>query len=127
MKELNPCIASGCLGNCCKDINFELTNSERKRIFPYAVKVKNLGELNKVPTDHHDVYFSRIVRRKFKGENMVEVAIVGRCPHLKYDGNCRIHDKRSYAARNFQIGSDECNKIRICSGLPIISPDNPIE
>jgi hypothetical protein len=120
MKETNPCIASGCLGNCCKNIFLELTIFEKNKLFPRAIRVNSLKELNQVPRDIHAVYYTSVRRKKFSCNGMVETFIVGECPHLKQDGNCNVHKERSHAARNFQIGSDLCNEIRKSYGLSTI-------
>lgn len=127
MKENNPCIVSDCLGNCCKNLYIELTITERKKIFPNAIKVGTMRELKKVPIDYPDVYYTPVRRKKFQKERMVEAHIVGRCPNLKFDGNCQIYEDRSYAARNIKIGSKFCNEIRVDYGLPIMIPKEPVE
>lgn len=127
MKEHNPCTESGCLGNCCKNINIELTLAERKRIFPDAIRVKSIKALKNVPVDYPEVYYTSVKRKKFRSEPIVEARIVGRCPHLLFSGNCDIHEYRSYAARNFTIGSKTCNEVRKENNLPIIFPNELVE
>ena len=127
MKEMNPCKLSGCLGNCCKNIFFELSIFERKRIFPNAIRVNSLRELNQIPKENKGVYYTSVRRKKFSCSGMVEALIIGKCPHLKPDGNCDIHEERSHAARNFQIGCQLCNEIRKSYKIPIIIPKEPVE
>ena len=127
MKEINPCTFSGCFGNCCKNMFLELTIFERKRIFPQATRVNSLKELNKIPKEKEGIYYTYVRRKKFSCSGMVEVLILGKCPHLEHNGNCDIHEERSYAARNFQIGSPLCNEIRESCGLPIMIPKEPVE
>lgn len=127
MKEGNPCIDSGCLGNCCKNISLELTTYERNKIFPDAIKVNSLEDLDNVPKDYPDVYYTRIRRNKFTTYGMYKTLIVGRCPHLLYSGNCDIHEERSHAARNLEIGSELCNEIRKHYLLPNILPKDNLK
>jgi|GEM_PF-6669415 len=126
-KEKNPCTISGCKGNCCKNIFLELTIFERKRIFPKAIRVKSLKELKKVPREGNNIYYTSVRRKKFDCGGIVEAVIIGKCPHLDEDGNCKIHSERSHAARNFQIGSELCNEIRVSCGLPVMVPKEPVE
>ncbi|MBU0998638.1 YkgJ family cysteine cluster protein [Patescibacteria group bacterium] len=127
MKEYNPCRISGCLGNCCKNIFLELSIFERKRIFPKAIRVNSLKELNQTSRENNGVYYTRVRRKKFNCTGMVEALIVGNCPHLKQNGDCDIHEERSDAARNEKIGSKLCNKIRRSYNLPIMIPKEPVE
>lgn len=127
MKEKNPCIISGCLGNCCKDIYFELTVFERRRIFPDAKRLDSLKELSQIPKENKGVYYTSVRRKKFSCSGMVETLIIGKCPHLRDNGNCDIYKERSHAARNFQIGSSLCNDIRKSNNLPVIFPKEPVE
>lgn len=124
MKEKNPCIASGCLGYCCKNIFLELTTFERRRLFPKALKIDSLKNLKHVSRDTQGVYYTPVRRKKFNCNGMVETLIVDNCPHLKKDGNCNVHKERSHAARNFKIGSQLCNEIRKNHGLPKINQIN---
>ncbi|MFH1970821.1 MAG: hypothetical protein ABIJ05_00340 [Patescibacteria group bacterium] len=83
MKETNPCRLSSCLGNCCKNIFLELTIFEKRRIFPNAIRVSSLKELNQTPREIKGVYYTSVRRKKFSCSGMVEALIVGDCPHLE--------------------------------------------
>lgn len=127
INTINPCVASGCLGNCCKNIFLELTVFERKKIFPKAVRVNSLRNLNQHREKIPGVYYTSVRRKKFSCSGMVEALIVGDCSHLQDNGNCNIHKERSHAARNFQIGSELCNEIRKSHNLPIMIQREPVE
>lgn len=127
MKEKNPCLFSGCKGYCCCDVPLEATVGERKRLFPYASRLTSLKELKNVPTDVPNVYYVRYRRKHLGNSGFVLVVIVGKCPHLDDEGNCLVHNERSHAARNFQIGNEFCNEIRTEHSLPIMIPKEPVE
>lgn len=113
MPERNPCIASGCHGLCCQNIDLELTRFERTRIFPKAIKVNTIRELAEVKRSNIQGVFYTSYRKKHLGESgFVIASINGPCPNRDLDGGCLKHEEREHAARNFKIGCNDCNAIR---------------
>jgi hypothetical protein len=118
MPERNRCIASGCAGLCCQNIDLEIKNSERRKVFPDAVRINSLGALGwvkrqKVP----GVFYARYRKARLKNDEYSVIAINGPCPNRAPNGSCSVHQDREAAAKNFEIGSAECNAIRIENGL----------
>lgn len=122
MSERNPCKASGCPGLCCQNIALELTRFERSRIFPNAIRVNTIQELRKLKNNKvSGVFYTRYRRVNLRSSGFVIIQLNGSCPNKSTDGKCLIHEERSHAARNFQIGCKECNSIRKEHGLgPIL-------
>lgn len=118
MKE-NICSESGCRGYCCYNAELDVTKFERRRLFPEAKRRKTLIELREETEE--GVYFSRLRSKRFGNiAGMEKLRIVGKCPNLDSSGICTQYLERSYAARNFIIGSKECNDCRNDYGLPPI-------
>lgn len=118
MLERNACTASGCPGLCCQNIDMEIRNDERKRIFPTAVRIDTLGALDwvkrqKVP----GVFYTRYRKARLKSGKYSIIAINGPCPNREPNGNCSVHKDRESAALNFKIGNSKCNDIRQENGL----------
>jgi len=121
MLERNPCIASGCHGLCCQNRDLELTKFERTRLFPKAIKVGTLETLAVLKKEKvSGVFYSRYRRKHLGPSGFVVVSLNGPCPNRNTDGSCQKHEEREHAARNFKIGSPDCNKIRKENGLPPI-------
>src|SRR4030042_5537346 len=121
MPERNQCLASGCPGLCCENIDIELTKFERRSIFPDAKRVGSLRELAAVKRAKlRGVFYTSYKRKHLGASGFVIVAINGPCPNRTPDGNCVKHDEREHAARNFKLGCEECNAIRQENGLPPI-------
>ena len=118
MLERNPCVASGCPGLCCQNIDLEIRNDERKRIFPGAVHIDTLDALGWVKEQKvNGVFYTRYRKARLKSGKYSVIAINGPCPNREPNGNCSVHKDREAAAWNFQIGSSECNEIRKEHGL----------
>jgi len=47
----------------------------------------------------------------------VVLSLNGSCPNRTAEGGCSKHEEREYAAKNFKIGSYDCNEIRKENGL----------
>jgi hypothetical protein len=121
MLEKNPCTASGCPGLCCQNIDLEIRNDERKRVFPGAVHVETLDALGWVKGQKvNGVFYTRYRKARLKSGEYSVIAINGPCPNRTSEGGCAKHGEREAAARNFKIGSFECNEIRKENGLPPI-------
>lgn len=121
--ERNPCIDSGCFGYCCENMDIELTHSERTRLFPKAKHVPSIAELAEIKKSQTPgVFYTEYETEELKGDFYIAV-INGPCPNRLPDGNCSKHSERSYAARNFQIGCEDCDAIRCEHGLPPISKE----
>ena len=121
MLERNRCVASGCPGLCCQNIDLEIRNDERKRVFPGAVHVDTLDALvwvkkQKVP----GVFYTRYRKARLKSGKYSVIAINGPCPNRTPEGGCSKHEEREEAAKSFKIGSPDCNEIRKEHGLPPI-------
>jgi hypothetical protein len=118
MLEGNPCVASGCHGFCCQNIDLELTKFERTRVFPNAKRVNTLQELARLKEEKKiGVFYSRYRRKHLGKSGFVVVSLNGPCPNRLPDDSCAKHEEREYAARNFEIGCDDCNAIRKENGL----------
>ena len=116
MREINQCVMSGCKGRCCQNIDLELTEAERQRLFPQAVWVASVAELNKT-RKRKGVFYAPYTRDGQLGSGYVKLAINGPCPNRARDGSCLKHDEREAAARNFQFGRGDCNAVRQENGL----------
>lgn len=103
-------------GRCCQNIDLELTEAERQRLFSQAVRVSSVAELNKT-RKRKGVFYAEYTREGQLGSGFVKLAINGPCPNRARDGSCLKHDERENAARNFQIGRKDCNAIRQENGL----------
>ena len=118
MTERNRCIDSGCRGFCCQNIDLEIRNDERKQIFPSAVRVDTLDALGWVKRQKvSGVFYTRYRKARLRSGKYSVIAINGPCPNRNKDGSCLKHDEREAAARNFNIGSADCNAIRQENGL----------
>lgn len=122
MKEINPCIESGCPGLCCQNTALEITKFERTRLFPNAIKVNSLETLATLKKEKVlGVFYTRYRRKNLTQNGFVVLSINGPCPNRTVEGGCSKHEEREHAARNFTIGSPGCNEIRKENGLsPII-------
>lgn len=118
MKE-NICLESGCPGLCCCDTDIQVTKFERRRLWPDAIKQNSLKELRRGPLIEGYAFYARLRLREL-GPEAEEVGWKGKCPNLLPDGSCKFYEEREYAARNFKIGSKECNQVRCENGLPPI-------
>lgn len=58
------------------------------------------------------VFYSRYRRKHLRESGFVVVSLNGPCPNRAPDGGCVKHEEREHAARNFRIGSVDCNAIR---------------
>ena len=126
MPERNRCVESGCPGYCCQDIDLEATVFERRRVFSTAQRVGTLGEIAEAKGKKPGVLFSRLRRKHLGDRGFVIVSINSNCPNRQPDGNCSKHEERTHAARNFILGSDECNAIRQEHGLAPVFTE-PVE
>lgn len=117
MSERNICIETGCLGYCCEDIDIQVTNYERRRLFPKAQRVDTLRELVNKKKEGQGVFYARWRRKPLNKAGFNIVAICGSCPNRFSDRSCKEHGEREYAARNFNIGCQDCNDIRQEHGL----------
>jgi hypothetical protein len=121
MPEKNRCVESGCPGFCCFNIDIEVTASERRRIFPKAIEVESIVALAKVKEKGtRGVFYTKYTRKGLERGDFYVVTINGMCPNKLANGNCDKHEEREHAARNFRIGSPDCNDIRAEHGLPPI-------
>ena len=110
--ERNLCKESDCNGACCRDIFIVDTENVFLGCFPDAVEISR-SEFESVKCIGEGVYYF------FDGANgFVNGRVNGTCPNLSSEGDCISWDSRTRAARNFEMGSDECNKIRSECGLP---------
>jgi hypothetical protein len=122
MSERNLCTDSECPGFCCRDIDIEVTKWERSRLFPKAVRVESISALAKVKSSGKPgVFYTEYSRKGLEGGDFYVVSINGICPNRLPNGNCAKHGEREYAAKNFVIGSTDCNEIRKEHGLSPIS------
>ena len=117
MDERNRCLESGCKGYCCQDIDLEITEPERKELFPEARKVFSVKELAELKRTDKGLFYTDYQRSGLEGPDFRILAINGPCPNRVKDGNCSIHKNREHAAINFEFGSDDCNAIRKEHGL----------
>lgn len=121
--ERNLCLESGCKGYCCENIDIEVTGCERTRLFPKAKAVSSIKQLVEIKKSGvSGVFYTKYEREGLEGDFYI-VCINGPCPNRLEDGSCAKHSERSYAARNFKIGSRECNEIRLSHGLPTIADE----
>lgn len=124
--ERNLCRDSGCPGYCCENIDIEVTRCERSRLFPKATHVGSINELAEIKeAKTPGVFYTEYEREGLKGDFYI-VSLNGVCPNRLADGSCSKHEERGYAARNFRIGSDDCNAIRREHGLTPIY-NEPVE
>lgn len=124
--ERNPCTDSGCLGYCCEDIDIEVSGCERTRLFSKAKHVGSIHDLAKIKRDKTPgVFYTEYERPGLEGD-FYAVSLNGPCPNRLPDGSCSRHDERTYAARSYQIGCDDCNAIRREHGLAPIFTE-PVE
>lgn len=107
MLERNPCIASGCLGYCCQDIDQEISASALKEIFPTAQKVSSIKKLAELEFSEEPglFYIDNYESDELKGPDYCLLAINGPCPNRDEKGNCSVHEHGEPAAINFKIGS----------------------
>lgn len=119
MTKENLCIASGCLGFCCQDIDLEITGPERREIFPTAQKVLSIKKLARIKEEQEVglFYLAGYERPGLEGLDFCLLTINGPCPNITLEGNCSKHTIREHAAINFQFGSEDCNSIRKEHGL----------
>lgn len=104
----NICHESGCFGYCCSNMTFSITPSLRRRCFPGAIPATD--DVNSKVDGPDGVYYSTSSSR---GGIIVEwLLIKGVCPNLK-NGACAVYEQRPPACRNFQIGSVECDEVRV--------------
>lgn len=115
--ERNPCVASGCPGYCCENIDIEVTRCERSRLFPKAKHVGSISELAELKKSQESgIFYTEYEREGLRGDFYI-VTLNGPCPNRLNDGSCAKHEERGYAARNFRIGCPDCNAIRKEHGL----------
>ena len=117
MGERNRCLESGCKGYCCQDIDLEITEPERKELFPEAQKVPSIKKLAELKRSEMGLFYADYERPGLEGPDFRILAINGPCPNRAKDGNCTRHNIREHAAKNFKFGSDDCNAIRKDHGL----------
>ena len=116
--EINLCVETGCAGLCCQDIDLEITENERTRLFKGAKEVATIGELARLKDKGDGLYFTRDYKKEgFDEGELLLLSINGPCPNRADDGSCTVHAEREHAARNFKIGSKDCNEIRRENGL----------
>lgn len=104
-------------------MDIELTRSERTRLFPKAKHVPSIAELAEIKKSQTPgVFYTEYETEELKGDFYIAV-INGPCPNRLPDGNCSKHSERSYAARNFQMGCEDCDAIRCEHSLAPISKE----
>lgn len=113
----NKCLESGCPGLCCWDTDIEVTDFERKRLFPKAVHLKSLKELRQGPLEKGFCYYAKLKNSRLGLSGFSEVGWVGPCVNQLPNGDCGKYDERAHAGRNFRYGSKECNIVRLEHGL----------
>ena len=125
--ERNKCLESGCPGYCCENIDIIITKSEQTRLFKKAKEVASIGELAKIKEDEVlGAFYTKYASKELGNGDFFVIALNGPCPNRTTNGECSMHEERSYPARNFKIGSPDCNEIRKEHGLPPIFVE-PVE
>lgn len=121
MVDRNRCLESGCGGLCCQNVDLEITEAERKELFPRAVKVFSIQKLRKIKRSEIGLFYvANYQRPGLEHPDFNLLAINGVCPNRTDGGTCLVHKNREHAARNFRFGDDECNSIRKENGLGLI-------
>ena len=115
MSERNICRELGCPGHCCQDTRQYIPARERKASYPDAKPAPR----DILPEDLPDgVYYSHA---GYEGTVYFEnIRIVGMCPNNE-DGNCMIYNNRPSACDNYEVGGDDCNKVREFNLIPLDS------
>jgi Fe-S-cluster containining protein len=105
MPERNLCVESGCQAACCFN-KFLFYRGTVTDSFPQAKEV-SYGDLDDM--EFPGVYYTKFVARFL-------VRIVGKCPNLEEDFNCKIHEVKPEACGNFEKDGKKCLDIKKCMG-----------
>jgi Fe-S-cluster containining protein len=105
MRERNACEDAGCAAACCRGSFFSITYPEKKVLewFPDAQKV---GWYKISDQTEKGVYY----QRGLIGD--ARVRIVGDCPNLDSDDNCKIYKNKPADCSYMVVGSKACSDFR---------------
>lgn len=112
MGSENPCVESGCVGACCRDMAYVPLLEKELYNFPKAKKVPDWSDISDVG--------ERGMHFQVKPGGRIIARINGPCENL-VNGICSIYNQRPQVCRNFEFGSDACQDARRASGVkPIV-------
>ena len=118
MTERNLCLELGCRGFCCFNTKVEEREAIFLDCFPNAVEI-TVSDVPKLGCIPDGVYYMYDGESMFSDGGVVGF-IKGKCPHLSQNGTCGNYDGRTNACKNFIIGGERCNKMRVKVGLEAI-------
>ena len=118
--DKNVCIEK-CRALCCSNMQFVMDRFEWSRFMPEGRNARRVesetdlsilaGRGNSAPDAVY--YFD-------SGRPLIRVALNGKCPNLMPDNKCGIYERRPQACKNFQVASEDCNKIRTIIREPLL-------
>lgn len=100
---VNPCLALGCQGNCCRG-NLVI-DVESSVVDLFLNELRRNGRGNMVTT-----------RPSFKPD-IFTVTIIGDCPLLSDNYSCTIYDERPIGCKAFEFNGKDCRNRRCLIGF----------
>ncbi len=111
--EVNKCSESGCKAHCCSNVGFFTNKEEMQEKFPDALNLNDREVYQRFNNEERGVYYMEWGRYS----QNVDVAIVGKCPNLGDDFNCKIYNSRPFQCELMKLGGQSCTDIRRDHGL----------
>lgn len=112
--EINKCSESGCQAHCCSNVGFLTNKEEVQAKFPGALNLEDKEVGRRANNREPGVYYTEWG----KYSQNVDVSIIGKCPNLGDNFNCKIYDSRPFQCELMELGGPMCTDIRTHHGLP---------